>query len=166
MKRLNIAVLSDLIVRVRHAQFLTLVDIGRSLHTMENRSQHLSGLHAVFLIIAPPRYDPRQIMIIPKEAVPAASLQFTLPFVQNFLEFYKRKGGQIPFLPARYGIQHNVFELEHHGELASIRRAVELCTLRIGAPALAYGDDIALLKCLAAQFADKFMKAGSIARNL
>ena len=59
-----------------HAQFLTLVDIRRSLHTMENRSQHLSGLHAVFLIIAPPRYDPRQIMIIPKEAVPAASLQF------------------------------------------------------------------------------------------
>ena len=81
MKRLDVPILSDLIVRVRHAQFLSLVDIGRSLHTVENRGQHLSRLHTVLLVIAPPRYDPRQIVIVPEEAVPAAPLQLTLPFV-------------------------------------------------------------------------------------
>ena len=81
MKRLDVPILSDLIVRVRHAQFLSLVDIGRSLHAVENRGQHLSRLHTVLLVIAPPRYDPRQIVIVPEEAVPAAPLQLTLPFV-------------------------------------------------------------------------------------
>ncbi len=56
---------------IGHAQFLALINIGRTLHHMQAGSQHFGGNGPVLRpVVAEAGNGPRLVMIIPEEAVP------------------------------------------------------------------------------------------------
>ena len=105
-------------------------------------------------------------MIIPEKTVPSASFQSLLPAFHHSLQFHERQRRQIPLFFSFLLVQTDVFKLEHHGELAAVRIAVQLCILCIGSPCLSYSDQISLLKNVSAHLPDKLMKPRPVGRDL
>ena len=151
---------------VRHPKFFALIDIWRSLHAVEHGRQHLRRFFPVFLVIPPAGDDPGQIVIVHEQAVPAFSVQLLLPFCHTLLQLHERKGCKIPFFLSRLLIQHHMFKLEYHGELASVRIAVQFCIFRVGAPCLPNSDQIPLLEGLSAHLLQKLMEPRTVIGDL
>ena len=133
---------------------------------MKYCGEHLGRFNSVLSIVAPVGDDPREIVIVHEETVPALPIELVLPFCHAFLQLYEWQGRQIPLFLSRLLIQHHVFELEHHGELAAVRIAVELSVLCIGSPGFPYGDQVALLEGLPAHLLKELMESGAVVGDL
>lgn len=66
---------------VRHAQFLTLINVGRSLHQVEADSQHFGRPHTGFFVLgaAEARHHAGLVVVVPVQAVPRLAVQTGLP---------------------------------------------------------------------------------------
>ena len=147
---------------IGHSQLLPLVDVGGALHAKEQDGEHFGGLRPICPVVAPAGDDARQVVVFPEQAVPARPPQLPLPAAQDLLEAGERQGSQVPFLLARLLVQKDVLKLKDHGELAAVRRAVELCPFRRGAPRLADGDEAGLGKGFPAHLPDIFVQPRTV----
>ena len=74
-------------VGIRHADLLTLVDVGRAAHEMNRGGEHLCRLLPVAVRIAEARDDARLVVVAPEDGIPAAACGHALlPRGKDLLE--------------------------------------------------------------------------------
>src|SRR5512136_2061874 len=100
VERLDVAIVRDGLKRdIGHADFFTLIDVGRALQHEGEGGQHLGRLDSIPAIIAEARYGTWVVVIGQVIAVPALVLQILLPSGYHPLEISKPPGPDA--LPAR-----------------------------------------------------------------
>ena len=129
---------------------------------MKQNGEHFCRLYPVFLIISPSGNYTRQIMVVPKQTVPATIVQAFLPVGKHLLKLLEWKRRQIPFFLAFLLVQSNMLKLEYHGKLTAIRIAVELCPVKVCSPGFSYSNQISLLEGLFAQFTEILVQSWSV----
>ena len=101
-------------MRIRHAQFLALINIGCAAHTMNRRGQHFGAFSPIGRVAAEPADGTRLVVIAPKQSVPAAVfLHSLLPGLEQTLQRPMVGGHQLPFLPV-FIVHFQVMEVEAH----------------------------------------------------
>ena len=100
-------------------------------------------------------------MVFPEKAVPSPAVKLRLPAAEYLLELQERKRNKRPVFPARHAVELDMLKLEHHGKLASVGIAVQLCALGSSAPCFSHGDKFFAPQNLAAQLPDIFVQPGS-----
>ena len=114
--------------RVRHPELLALVDVRRPAVQVQDRAEHLRGAHAVLgRVVAEARHDPRLVVVVPVERVPAALGEPLLPAAERALEVGQPQARDVPLQLAL--VEPDVLELEDHVELASRRVGEQLRVL-------------------------------------
>ena len=124
--------------RVRHAELLALVDVRRPAVQVQHGAEQLGRAHAVRAVVAEARHDPRLVVVVPVEAVPAALGQAALPAPERALEVGQPQRVDLPL--ARAVVDVDVLELEDHVDLAVRGVGVALGVLERHAGHLADGQ--------------------------
>ena len=101
---------------VRHPELLALEDVRRAPVQVQQRGQRLGGERAA---VPPPGDDPRLVVVVPVERVPADVGQAGLPAAQADLQRPQVQRPQVPL--GRALVQAHVLELEDHVHLAPRR---------------------------------------------
>ncbi|CAH0322719.1 hypothetical protein SRABI128_04971 [Microbacterium sp. Bi128] len=115
---LDVAVIADRAERhVGHAQFFTLVDVGRAAVQVQDAGQHFGGERAVSgAVVAEAGHGAGLVVVAPVQAVPARLGQPVLPAAQGPLQLGEQEFLGPP-LVAVLLVQRHVLELKHHVHL-------------------------------------------------
>ena len=141
--RFDIPITADvIIIRIRHADFLALIDVRRSPQEMDCLRQHGGCLERIPLRITESAVGSRLIMIVPEQCVPSVSVRHPcLPLIQNSLQFKKIEWLIRPFFTI-FVINFQMVETENHREFVSVRIRIKNTIFDSGRGHLADRDDI------------------------
>ena len=85
IERFHVPVIAQVFkIGICHAQFLSLIDIGRSLKHVKAGCQHLCRFYAIRSVVSKAGNGPGLVMVAPEQRIPGNPLHSGLPFVQNF----------------------------------------------------------------------------------
>ena len=132
-------------LRVRHAEFFALVDVGRAFLHVEAGREHLRGAHAPLgAVVAEHRDAARLVVVVEVEGVPRAARELSLPLVEDGANFRHLGLARRPFFDdaALAVALANVLELEYHAELLAVAARVFLCLLDGDTRGLADGQEV------------------------
>ena len=158
VERLNVSVLLQTEkARVCHTQFLALIDIRRTLHQIQARTEHFRRTVAVFRqITAKLRHGARLIVIAPEQAVPSCAAQALLPLGKRFFERGERGSGICPF-PIRPVGETGMLKVEDHVELMPVCAGVFFSFFQRNTGTFAHGHDIIVAEHLFMHFLQVLM---------
>ena len=105
-------------MRVRHAELLTLVNVGGAAMHVQQHRQRLGGMDAVLLrgVIAPAGHDTRLVVVVEEQAYPAFLRNRILLGGERALQLRDVQRGWVPFR-AVFTIDVDVLEHEQHVQL-------------------------------------------------
>jgi hypothetical protein len=87
VERLDVAEALDAAERrVGHPELLALVDVRRPPVQVQHRAEQLGRADAVLAVVAEARHDPRLVVVVPVEAVPADLGEAGLPAAEGGLQ--------------------------------------------------------------------------------
>ena len=84
---------------VGHPELLALVDVRRPAVQVQDRAEQLGRAHAVLAVVAEARHDPRLVVVVPVEAVPADVGEPGLPAPERGLEVAQAQRVRRPTSP-------------------------------------------------------------------
>ena len=149
---------------VRHAQFLTLINVGRSLHQVEADSQHFGRPHTGFFVLgaAEARHYTGLVVVVPVQAVPRLAIQTGLPaglYFFNIRQLPRVFGFPLTALAA---VNIHQFKLEHHVQLMAILARVQAGKLRVDVGVLAHRHAVVVAQHTAVHLLQVFMHTGTV----
>ena len=117
VQALHVAVLCDVrVLRVRHAELLALIDVGRAAHEMDARGEHLRGCRMIALVVAETADDARLIVVAPEDGVPSSACRHALlPDAEKIFQRHDVGLLQCPLCAATI-VNLQMVEAEHHRE--------------------------------------------------
>ena len=129
---------------------------------MQHGCQHFGRFFPVFSVVPPAGNDTGKVVAAHKQAVPALVMQSCLPAGHRLFQLDERQRRKVPFGFARLLVEQDMFKLEHHRQLAAIRRTVQFCPFQVCPPCFANRHHAPFLESFGAEFAQIFMQAGTI----
>ena len=118
VEALDVAVLLDFReVRVRHAQFFALINVGGAAHKMDRCRQHFGTLFPIFSVTSKAAHRTGLVMVAPEQGIPAVVLLHPLlPCLEQFFQGKMVGRHQCPFV-AVLVVHLQMMEVEAHRQL-------------------------------------------------
>ena len=149
-------------MRIRHAEFLALIDVGRALHHVEAGREHLGRADAVLgRVVAEHRDASWLVVVVPVERVPGAPFELGLPFVEDGADVCELWLARCPFFDdAAFAVlTADVFELENHAEFFAVAARVFFRLINRDAGCFADGQQVVFREHALVHFLQEFMDA-------
>ena len=135
-------------VRVRHAQFFALINVGGAAHKMDRCRQHFGALLPIFSVTSKAAHRTGLVMVAPEQGIPAVVLLHSfLPGLEQLLQRHMVRRHQFPLLPILV-IHLQVVEIKAHTQLVAVCTCVADAVFQRGGGHLAYGHHAVNAACL------------------
>ena len=135
-------------VRVRHAQFFALINVGGAAHKMDRCRQHFGTLFPIFSVTSKAAHRTGLVMVAPEQGIPAVVLLHSfLPGLEQLLQRHVVRRHQFPLLPILV-IHLQVVEIKAHTQLVAVCTCVADAVFQRGGGHLAYGHHAVNAACL------------------